>query len=168
MSQISYKFCDNRKPDEHIRSSGSCYVFQHLVSPRIKAQNRLFSRCFSDMISEKSSVYAGLWLLVLLYLIPLYGVQYLLLSYIFISFNLQITLRICKQAEIIPQENKKQTYLRSIRKVGLSFLKFFTCDQMIDEYIIMLQHCNQKRLCIMLRCFWLQFKLYFKANFSFK
>ena len=97
-----------------------------------------------------------------------HGIQYLWLSYIFISFNLQITLRVCKQAEIIPQENKKQTYLRSIRKVGLSFLKFFTCDQMIDEYIIMLQHCNQKRLCIMLRCFWLQFKLYFKANFSFK
>ena len=69
-----------------------CYVFQHLALITIKAQNRLFSQNILDKISEKPSVYAALKLLVLLYLIHPPDGRYQLLSYISISFNIQITL----------------------------------------------------------------------------
>ena len=50
---------------------------------------------------------------------------------------------ICKRQEIIPLKTKKQTYLCSIEKVGLSFLKFFAGNQIIDGYIIIFRHRNQ-------------------------
>ena len=48
-------------------------------------------------ISENPSVYAALQLLVLLYLMTLYGVQYLLLSYILLLFS---TLKMCQKPSI--------------------------------------------------------------------
>ena len=51
---------------------------------------------------------------------------------------------ICKSQEIIPQQTKMNRHFL-LERIGSSFLKFFTGDQIIDRNVIVFRHRNQQR-----------------------